>query len=90
MNNPLFPGARQAVRLKRRRVDRRTGRVSIKTVNAVTSLTAGQATPAELATLIHDHGKIEAPHHVRDVTFAEDASDPLKGTAHGRAQRLAP
>ncbi|MFD6554448.1 hypothetical protein [Streptomyces sp. NPDC058398] len=46
----------------------------VKTVYAVTSLTAEQATPAELAQLVRDHWKIEALHHVRDTTFAEDAS----------------
>lgn len=81
VNNLLFPGARQAAQLKRRRVDRRTGRISIKTVYAVTSLTAEQATPAELASLIRDHWKIEALHHVRDVTFAEDASQLRTGAA---------
>lgn len=39
-----------------------------------TSLTAKQATPAQLARLVRDHWKIEALHHVRDTTFAEDAS----------------
>ncbi|MEU7602699.1 ISAs1 family transposase [Streptomyces sp. NPDC041003] len=81
VNNLLFPSARQAVQLRRRRVDRKTGRISIKTVYAVTSLTAGQATPAQLATFIRDHWKIEALHHVRDVTFAEDASQLRTGTA---------
>lgn len=81
MNNRLFPGARQAVQLKRRRVDRKTGEISIKTVYAVTSHTAEQATPAELASLIRDHWKVEALHHVRDVTFAEDASQLRTGTA---------
>ncbi|MFC9646829.1 ISAs1 family transposase [Streptomyces mirabilis] len=80
VNNLLFPGARQAVQLKRRRVDRKTGRISIKTVYAVTSLTAEQATPADLASLIRDHWKVEALHHVRDVTFAEDASQLRTGT----------
>lgn len=45
VNNLLFPGARQAVHLKRRRVDRKTGRISINTVYAVTSLTAEQPHP---------------------------------------------
>lgn len=76
-----FAGARQAVQLKRRRVERKTGKVSIKTVYAVTSLTAEQATPAELARLIRSHWKIEALHHVRDVTFAEDASQLRTGSA---------
>ncbi|MGW7041397.1 hypothetical protein ACWGDT_01470 [Streptomyces avermitilis] len=81
VNSPLFPGARQAVRLKRRRVDRKTGKVSIKTVYAVASLTAEQTTPAGLARLIRSHGKIEALHHIRDVTFAEDASHLRTGSA---------
>lgn len=36
----LFPGARQAIQIKRRRVNRRTGKITIKTVYAVTDLTA--------------------------------------------------
>ncbi|MFI0453935.1 hypothetical protein [Actinomadura sp. 6N118] len=81
MNGLLFPGARQAVQLKRRRVDRKTGKVGIKTVHAVTSLTAEQAKPAKLARLIRGHWEIEALHHVRDVTFAEDASQLRTGSA---------
>ncbi|MDX6310976.1 MAG: hypothetical protein QOF44_440 [Streptomyces sp.] len=89
MNSLLFPGARQAVQLKRRRVDRKTGKVSIKTVYAVASLTAEQAAPAELARLICSHWKIEALHHVRDVTFAEDASPgSARGYPHPSANRL--
>jgi hypothetical protein len=84
-NSLLFPRARQAIQLKRRRMDRKTGKVSIKTVYAVTSLTAEQATPAELARLIRSHWKIEALHHVRDVTSAEDAPrcEPLRTPRHG-------
>ena len=44
------------------------------TVYAVTSLTHAQARPARLADLIRGHWAIEALHHVRDVTFAEDSS----------------
>jgi hypothetical protein len=74
VNNLFFPGARQAVQIKRRRTDRKTGKTTVKTVYAVTSLTAEQATPAQLARLVSDHWKIEALHHVRDTTFTEDAS----------------
>ncbi|WP_326596600.1 ISAs1 family transposase [Streptomyces sp. NBC_01803] len=81
VNNLLFPGARQAVQIKRRRTDRKTGKTTITTVYAVTSLTAEQATPAQLAQLIRDHWKIEALHHVRDTTFAEDASQLPTGNA---------
>ena len=44
-HNLLFPGVRQAVQLRRRRTDRTTGKTTVKTVYAVTSLTAEQATP---------------------------------------------
>ncbi|MER5602873.1 ISAs1 family transposase [Streptomyces sp. NPDC002265] len=45
VSNLLFPGARQAVQVKRRRTDRKTGQTTVKTVYAETSLTAEQATP---------------------------------------------
>ncbi|MEV0173263.1 ISAs1 family transposase [Streptomyces sp. NPDC050803] len=81
VNNLLFPGARQAIQLKRRRVNRKNGKVSIKTVYAVTSLSAGQATPTQLGNMIRSHWQIEALHHVRDTTFAEDASQLRTGSA---------
>ncbi|MFE7232480.1 ISAs1 family transposase [Streptomyces sp. NPDC057596] len=80
--NLLFPGARQAVQIVRRRVHRKIGKISLKTVYVVTSLTAEQAGPAQLARLIRGHWTVEALHHVRDVrdvTFAEDASQLRTG-----------
>jgi hypothetical protein len=50
-------------------------------VYAITSLTAAQASPARLADYIRGHWGIEALHHIRDVTFAEDASQVRIGTA---------
>ncbi|WP_409467372.1 ISAs1 family transposase [Streptomyces sp. HC307] len=61
----LFPHALQAIEVKRRRTNRRTGRTSTKTIYAVTSLSPGQATPAQLAVLIRGHWSIEALHHLR-------------------------
>lgn len=81
VNNLLFPGARQAVQIVRRRVNRTTGKISLKTVYAVTSLAAEQAPPVRLAQLIRGHCTVEALHHVRDVTFAEDASQLRIGNA---------
>jgi predicted transposase YbfD/YdcC len=51
------------------------------TVYAVTSLTAAQASPARLADWIRGHWGIEALHHLRDTTFAEDACQVRTGTA---------
>ncbi|KIZ17642.1 transposase [Streptomyces natalensis ATCC 27448] len=81
VHNLLFPGARQAVQIKRRRTDRKTGKATIKTVYAVTSLTAEQAPATQLAALARGHWAIEALHHVRDTTFAEDASQLRTGNA---------
>ncbi|WP_410092872.1 transposase [Streptomyces sp. uw30] len=81
VNNLLFLGARQAVQLKRRRLHRKSGKVSIKTVYAVTSLTAEQAAPAQFANMIGSHWQIEALHRVRDTAFAEDASQLRTGNA---------
>lgn len=70
----LFPHAVQAIKIKRRRVNTKTGKVQTKTVYAVTSLAPGQAGPARLAELVQGHWSVEAPHQVRDVTYTEDAS----------------
>nr|WP_269857500.1 ISAs1 family transposase [Streptomyces sp. RPT161] len=48
VKNLLFPGARQAIQIKRRRTDRKTSRTTVKTVYAVTSLTAEETTSAQL------------------------------------------
>ncbi|MGW4519333.1 ISAs1 family transposase, partial [Streptomyces sp. NPDC004393] len=76
-----FPHAVQAIRIKRRRVNHRTGRIQTKTVYAVTSLSPERAGPARLAELVQDHWSVEALHHVRDVTYGEDASRIRTGTA---------
>lgn len=81
VDNLLFPGACQAIQLKRRRTCRKSGKTTIKTVHAVTSLTADHASPVQLATLVRGHWGIEAHHHIRDVTFAEDASQARTGNA---------
>ncbi|MGW7203111.1 ISAs1 family transposase [Streptomyces sp. NPDC054837] len=77
----LFPHAMQAIEVKRRRTNRRTGRTSTKTIYAATSLGPEQAGPSQLAMLIRGHWSVEALHHVRDMTFAEDASLIHTGTA---------
>lgn len=62
-------------------MNRKTGKTTIKTVYAVTSLTAEQATPAQHAALVRDHWKVELLHHIRDTTFAEDAFQLWTGNA---------
>lgn len=75
-----FPHAKLALRVHRRRKE--TGRKETReTVYAVTSLDVHQAKPAELASHLRGHWAVEAQHHIRDRTFAEDASTVHAGNA---------
>ncbi|MGW2256151.1 ISAs1 family transposase [Kitasatospora sp. NPDC001660] len=77
-----FPHAAQAVQIVRRRRIVTTGKVSLERVYAVTDLTAEQADAPEIAHHVREHWGIENKiHHVRDTTFAEDASRVRTGTA---------
>ena len=79
----LFPHAAQAVQMVRRRrpPNATTGkRWSTETVYAVTSLTATQASPAELADILRGHWTIEDRlHWVRDMDYDEDRSQVRTG-----------
>jgi predicted transposase YbfD/YdcC len=50
-------------------------------VYAITSLTAQQAGPTELAQYIRSHWGIEALHHIRDVVYAEDHQHAYTGAS---------
>jgi predicted transposase YbfD/YdcC len=76
-----FPHATQALRITRRVRPLHQLRWRTVTVYAVTSLHAAQASPARLADWIRGHWGIEALHHLRDVTLAEDAHQLRSGTA---------
>jgi predicted transposase YbfD/YdcC len=78
-----FPHAAQILQVTRktRDLDASTRRFKTVAVYAVTSLTFQQASPARLADLLRGHWAIEALHHVRDTTFAEDASQVRTGAA---------
>jgi predicted transposase YbfD/YdcC len=76
-----FPHAVQALRIRRRRLNLATGRWSTVTVYAITNLTAAQARPADLADWLRGHWAIEILHHIRDTTYAEDASRLRTGSA---------
>ena len=75
-----FPHARQAIKITRWRQDTAAGRVSRQTVYAVTSLTSADATAGDLARLVREQWSIEAHHHIRDVTFGEDAATSRTGS----------
>lgn len=77
-----FPHAVQALRI-RRRLNLNTGRWSTITVYAITNLTAAQAIPADLADALRGHWAIESLHHIRDTTYAEDASGDSREESSG-------
>jgi predicted transposase YbfD/YdcC len=75
-----FPHARQAIKISRWRRDTAAGKATRQTIYAVTSLASADATTGDLARLVREHWSIEAHHHVRDVTFGEDASASRTGS----------
>ena len=70
-----WPHPAQACRVRRRRVDTRTGEIEDQVTYAITSLPPERADARALLGLLRDHWGIENKlHHVRDVTFDEDRS----------------
>jgi hypothetical protein len=81
VNNLFFPRTRQAVQIKCRQTDRKTGKTSVKTVYAVTSLTVGQATPPNWRHPFATTGKSRPCTTSETTTFAQDASQLRTGNA---------
>jgi predicted transposase YbfD/YdcC len=76
-----FPHAAQAIQIVRRRKLAGKKKWSRETVYAITSLTATQASPAELAAIIRGHWMIEDRlHWVRDMDSDEDRSQIRTGS----------
>jgi predicted transposase YbfD/YdcC len=76
-----YPGAKQAIQVVRWRRETGTGKLTIERIYLITSLDVTDATPAELASWIRGHWRIEnLQHHVRDRTFREDDSKIRTGT----------
>lgn len=70
-----WPHLAQVCRVRRRRVDVRTGEIEDKVSYAITSLPPARADASALLALLRDHWGIENRlHYVRDVTFDEDRS----------------
>ena len=70
-----WPHLAQVCRVRRRRVDTRTGEIEDKVTYAITSLPPERADARALLGLSRDHWGIENKlHHVRDVTLDEDRS----------------
>src|SRR4051812_4797679 len=81
----LFPHAQRAIKVVRRRRSRRTGKQSVETVYAATSLDYRHADPGLLATWIQGHWGVEnRVHHVRDVPQTSAVS-PRVRTARASA-----
>jgi hypothetical protein len=83
-NHLSFPHAAQVLQVtgKTRDLGANPRRWRTVVVYAITSLPIAHASPARLADLIRGHWAVEALHHVRDTTYAEDASQ-LRPAGHG-------
>jgi predicted transposase YbfD/YdcC len=78
-----FPHAAQVIQVTSKTRQLGSSRWRTVTVYAITSLPFELARPARLADLLRGHWAIEALHHVRDTTFAEDAYQVRTGAAPG-------
>lgn len=82
VGGPAFPGACQVVSIERYRRRHGTIKGSCEVVFAVTDLDAHEVSPAELAAYARGHWTVEnRVHHVRDMTFKEDARRTRAGAA---------
>jgi predicted transposase YbfD/YdcC len=76
-----WPGLRQAFRLERTTILKKTGETRGEVVYGVTSLDSGRADAQRLLRLARQHWRIENHSHwVRDVTFGEDHSQVRRGS----------
>jgi len=76
-----WPRAKQVARRICRRVDCKTGKVSVEVTYVMTSLDQAPAGARKLETLWRAHWTIEnKDHHVRDVTLFEDRCQTHTGT----------
>lgn len=79
-DDDLWPGLGQVLQVKRTIIDKHTGRATVQTAYAITSLPPQRATPAQLLCMWREHWHIENKlHWVRDVTFDEDRSTVRSG-----------
>jgi predicted transposase YbfD/YdcC len=75
-----WPGLVQIFRLKRERVEKKTGKQEEEVVYGITSLPKEEAGAAALLKLTRGQWKIEnREHYVRDVTYDEDRSQVRDG-----------
>jgi len=74
-----FPHTAQVFLIERTVTEK--GRTSYQAMLYVTSLTADQASPADLLAYVRGHWSVEVLHWIRDVTYREDASHVHTGNA---------
>ncbi|MGA5135384.1 ISAs1 family transposase [Streptomyces olivoreticuli] len=75
-----FPHAVRAVLIERTTTGRGDGKIHCYAELGITSAPTATASATDLARIARDHWGVEAMHHVRDVTYDEDASHVRSGS----------
>jgi predicted transposase YbfD/YdcC len=78
--NLPFPDVKQVFQVERRFTDLDGNPLSHHVEVGITSLPHTIANPAMIAKLLRGHWSIEVLHHIRDTTYAEDASQVRTGS----------
>ena len=83
-----FPHVRQAFKIQRESLDKKTGKLSQEVVYGITSVTTDQASPAQILADNRNHWSVESCHYIIDWNYDEDRSRIRTGYGPENITRL--
>lgn len=83
-----FPSVRQAFRIERESIAKKTGRISREVVYGVTSVAEDDATPEQILADNRGHWRVESCHYIIDWNYDEDRSRIRTGFGPENITRL--
>lgn len=83
-----FPHVRQAFKIQRQSIDKRSGKLSQEVVYGITSVTTDQASPQQILGDNRKHWSVESCHYIIDWNYDEDRSRIRSGYGPENITRL--